>query len=145
MLLAQQSARQKNFDIGPHRQTLASLCCEEKIGRPGIRQRTKSTVSQAVSLGQLYYGRHTASSPVPSIDKGYDTVYIRLAKAVIGWKPNNTCSHLTKDEILLRADLPPSYENWSSTARLKYLARFVAVAPDHLHALVEVASPLRNS
>ena len=90
--------------------------------------RTKSTVTQAISFGQLYNGKHTASRPAPSIDKGYQAVHIRVAKAVIGWKPNVSWLHVTADEMLAQADLP-SFECMTSAARLRYLERFIAIGP----------------
>ena len=71
-----------------------------------LGQRTKRTVTQVISLGQLYYGKHTASRLAPSIDKGFETVHLRVAKAVIGWKPDMSWSHMTADEIMAQADLP---------------------------------------
>ena len=62
-------------------------------------------MTQVISLGQLYYGKHFASRPAPSIDKGYETVHLRVAKAVIGWKPDLSWSHITADEILAQVDL----------------------------------------
>ena len=48
-----------------------TLLRRKVFSRASLLQRTKSTVTQAVSFGQLYNGKHTASRPSPSIDKGY--------------------------------------------------------------------------
>ena len=121
-----------------------SLLRRKVFSRAAISQRTKSTVTQAISFSQLYFSQHTASLPVPSINKGYEAVHIRVCKAVIGWKPDTSWKHITSDKILAQAALP-SFSCFTSAARLRYLARVFAVGPDLLHALVEIAAPLPNS
>ena len=130
-----------------HRSGTASssltLLRRKVVSRAVHTQRTKSTVTQAVSFGQLYNGKHTDSRPAPSIDKGDQAVHIRVAKAIIGWKPDASWMHTTADEILAQAALP-SFECMTSAARLRHLERFIAIGPDHLLALVEIAAPLKT-
>ena len=114
------------------------------FSRAAINAKAKTTVTQAISFGQLYFCEHTSSRPVPSIERGYDSVHLRIAKTVVGWRPNSSWQHLASEEILALASLPSS-SLWVSASRLRYLGRFVHVGPDHLHALVEIAAPLKSS
>ena len=63
-----------------------------------------------------------------TVQKAYNNMHVKVAKAMIGWKPNADFSHYN-DALILATTFMTSSATFIRCDRLRYLARFFRVVP----------------